>query len=75
MYLGDVTNLHGRHQSVGQQPFEWDVAMFREDAIKYATKYFGSPRGWLFRALVGVTGVLRRIRLRVEAHHGVHEGA
>jgi hypothetical protein len=74
-YLGDVTNLHNRHQSVGQQPFEWDVAMYREDAIRYATKYFSASRTLLLRVLVALTAVLRRIRLHVEGRLRVHESA
>lgn len=62
MFLGEVQNIHYRHQSVKQMPSEAVIRIFAEDALVYAVKYFGAVRSTLLRALIGMTSLLRYAR-------------
>lgn len=64
VFLGDIENLHYRHQSVRQQPESWIISVFREDALVYSRKYFGSARTALLRQLMWLTAAMRSVRER-----------
>lgn len=65
VFLGDVENLHYRHQSVKQQPESWIISIYREDALAYSRKYFGAARTALLRQLMWLTGAMRSAKERV----------
>ena len=65
VFLGDVRNVHHRHQSVSQQPRSWLISMFRQDALVYSRRHFGAVRTAVLRPLMDVTAVLHSVRVRL----------
>ena len=67
VFLGDVRNRHHRHESVNQQPASWLISMFRQDALVYSRRHFGTARTAVLRPLMGLTAVLHSVRARLSA--------
>ena len=65
VFLGDVRNVHHRHQSVSQQPRSWLISMFRQDALVYSRRHFGAVRTAVLRPLMDVTAALHSVRVRL----------